>query len=80
MLEQQLLSSVAGSHTEFFSKEELAETVREIGSVDTDSDTSAIQDAALYSNVPAATHTDTGTDGQADYNTVPDSKPTVNRS
>lgn len=38
VLEQQMLSSVAGSHTDFFSKEELEQTVREIGSVDTDSD------------------------------------------
>lgn len=84
VLEQQLLTSVASSHTEFFSKEELAETVREIGSVDTENDTSATRDAASYSTVPAATQTNTGTstetDGLANYNAVPDSKPTVNRS
>ncbi len=84
VLEQQLLTSVASSHTEFFSKEELAETVRDIGSVDTDGNTDAIQDAATYSSVPAATHTDTGTSSETDaltnYNAVPGSKPTVNRS
>ena len=84
VLEQQLLTSVASSHTEFFSKEELAETVRDIGSVDTDSDTSATRDAAAYSTVPAATQTDTETssetDGLTNYNAVPGSEPTVNRS
>ena len=84
VLEQQLLNSVASSHTEFFSKEELAETVRDIGSVDTDGDTGATRDAAAYSTVPAATHADTGTssetDGLTNYNAVPGSKPTVNRS
>ena len=87
VLEQRLLAGVASSHTDFFTQEELAETVREIGSVDTDSDTSAsaISDVAAYSSVPAATHTDTGTDVETDvqaeeYNSVPGSKPTVNRS
>ncbi len=84
VLEQQLLTSVASSHTEFFSKEELAQTVRDIGSVDTDGDTSATRNAASYSTVPAATQTDTvtssETDGQTEYNAVPDSKSTVNRS
>ena len=84
VLEQQLLTSVASSHTEFFSKEELAETVRDIGSVDTDGDTGATRDAAAYSTVPAVTYTDTETssetDGLTNYNAVPGSKPTVNRS
>jgi len=80
VLEQRLLTSVASSHTEFFSQEELAETVREIGSVDTASDTRATQDVAAYSSVPAAVNTETGTDEQVSYGTVPDTKPTVNRS
>ncbi len=84
VLEQQLLTSVASSHTEFFSKEELAQTVRDIGSVDTENDTSATRDAAAYSTTPAAVQNNTGTssetDGQATYNAVPGSKPTVNRS
>ena len=84
VLEQQLLSSVAGSHTDFFSQEELAETVREIGSVDTDNNTGATRDAAAYSTVPAATQIDietsSKTDGQTENNVVPDAKPTVNRS
>ncbi len=87
VLEQRLLSGVASSHTDFFTQEELAETVREIGSVDTDSDTSAsaTRDVAAYSSVPSATHTDTGTSVERDvhteeYNSVPGSKPTVNRS
>ncbi len=81
VLEQQLLSSVAGSHTNFFSQEELAETVREIGSVDTDNGMGATRDAAAYSTVPAATQqTDTGTDGQTENNVVPDTKSTINRS
>ncbi len=85
VLEQQLLTSVASSHTDFFSKEELAETVRDIGSVDTDNNgSSATRGAATYSTVPAATlvdtETSTVTDGQTEYKAVPDSKPTINRS
>ena len=80
VLEQQLLTSVASSRTEFFSKEELAETVRDIGSVDTDNDKGATRDAAAYSTTPAAKQADTGTDGQAEQNVVPEPKPTVNRS
>lgn len=81
VLEQQLLTSVASSHTDFFTKEELAETVRDIGSVDTDNNSSsATRDAATYSTVPAATQTDTGTDGQAENKVAPDSTSTVNRS
>ena len=80
VLEQQLLTSVASSHTEFFSKEELAQTVRDIGSVDTENDKSATRDAAAYSTVPAATQTDTETDGQVENNVVPDTQSTVNRS
>ena len=79
VLEQQLLTSVASSHTEFFSKEELAQTVRDIGSVDTENDTSATRDAAAYSTTPAAQN-DTRTDGQTEQNVVPDAKSTVNRS
>jgi F-type H+-transporting ATPase subunit delta len=64
VLQQQMLSSVASSHADFFSKEELDETVREIGSVD--------------SNVHA-TNSSTATDGQnrtdntdnGNYGTVP---------
>lgn len=81
LLEQNMLSSVASSHTDFFSEEELAETVREIGSVDTESDTgstsdtSKTQSTSTYSVVPNATPTEnatgTETDGQAGYNPVP---------
>ena len=87
VLEQQLLTSVASSHTDFFTKEELAETVRDIGSVDTENNSSsATREAAAYSTVPAATQTNTTisvgpeTDGQAKQNVVPDSTSTVNRS
>ncbi len=89
VLEQRLLSGVSSSHTDFFTKEELDQTVREIGSVDMDNSSSAVRDAAAYSTTPAATntetygtipagpHTETVTDGQAGYNTVPGSKPAV---
>ena len=79
LLEQNMLASVAGSHTDFFSKEELAETVREIGSVDTENNSGATRDAVAYSITPAAAQTDIETDKQA-YNAVPESKPTINRS
>ncbi len=81
VLEQQMLSSVAGSHTNFFTQEELAQTVRDIGSVDRDNGTSsATLDATAYSTTPAVPHTKAaGTDGQVGYNTVPGSKPAVNQ-
>ncbi|GAC1646804.1 MAG: hypothetical protein NVS4B12_14140 [Ktedonobacteraceae bacterium] len=77
LLEQHMLSSVASSHTEFFSQEELAETVREIGSVDTENAQGTITD---YGAIPAIAQGSAETNGQEDYNTVPNSKPTVNRS
>ena len=67
VLEQQMLSSVAGSHTDFFTPEELAETVREIGSVDTDGSTQQ----SVVGTVPSAVSTKANTDGQTDYKTVP---------
>lgn len=75
VLQQQMLNGVANSHTDFFSPEELAETVREIGSVDTDS-----ADAASYQAVPKAVSTEDGIGGNNTYNTVPSSNTTVNRS
>ncbi|GAC1389960.1 MAG: hypothetical protein NVS4B11_02650 [Ktedonobacteraceae bacterium] len=71
LLQQQMLSGVANSHTNFFSKEELAETVREIGSVDTD---------ATGGTVPTTAPTEAETDSNDKYNAVPSSKPTANRS
>ncbi len=67
LLEQNMLSSVAGSHTKFFSQEELAETVREIGSVDTENSTQQ-----TFGTVPSVPQTNkVSTDGQTDYKTVP---------
>ena len=80
VLEQQLLTSVASSHTDFFTQEELDQTVRDIGSVDTENGSGAVRDAAAYGTTPAATNTDTVTDGQSDYKAVPDSTSSVNRS
>ncbi len=68
VLEQHMLSSVAGSHANFFSQEELAETVREIGAVDTDGTQEA---ASTYGSVPSVPSTNASTDGQTNYNTVP---------
>jgi F-type H+-transporting ATPase subunit delta len=85
VLEQQLLTSVSSSHTDFFTKEELDQTVRDIGSVDTENGSGAVRGDAVYGTTPAASNTDTGTDtntvtdGQTEYKAVPDSKPTVNR-
>ena len=80
VLEQQMLSSVASSHTDFFTQEELAQTVRDIGSVDTDNgSSSAMLDAATNSTTPAAKQTNAVTDGQAEYKAVPDPKSTVNQ-
>ncbi len=53
VLQQQMLSGVANSHTDFFSKEELDETVREIGSVDMNStDGTGDNDIGNYNPVP----------------------------
>ena len=80
VLEQQLLTSVSSSHADFFTKEELDQTVRDIGSVDTENGSDAVGDAAAYGTTPAAPNTDTVTDGQTAYKAVPDSNPSVNRS
>jgi len=62
VLQQQMLSGVANSHTDFFSPEELAENAREIGSVDMNSH-------ATNRIVP--TDGQDGTDDNGTYNTVP---------
>lgn len=62
VLQQQMLSGVANSHTDFFSQKELAENAREIGSVDMNSH-------ATNRIVP--TDGQNGTDDDGTYNTVP---------
>ncbi len=86
VLQQQLLVGVANSHTDFFSQEELTQTAREIGAVDTNG-TDASQNgrtaqstpaySAVHSAVPGSAYTETETaqnttDGElAQYTTVP---------
>jgi F-type H+-transporting ATPase subunit delta len=64
VLQQQMLSGVANSHTDFFSKEELDETVRDIGSVDMN---------FHATNSSTSTDGQNGTDdnGNSNYNPVP---------
>ena len=87
VLEQQLKNDVASSTTEFFTQAELNETMQAISSVATPS--SATKEVTEntqidgYSDVPAPTGEDNGTaaiEGQDQYNTVPDTKPSAYRS
>jgi F-type H+-transporting ATPase subunit delta len=84
LLEQRLLTGVLGSRTDFFTQEELEQTAREIGSVDTKSTVNNRNDErgtqnSNYSTVPAPQANDT-TEKQTEYNTVPGSNPSTNRS
>ena len=62
VLQQQMLSGVANSHTDFFSKAELDETVRDIGSVDMNSHAT---------NSSTSTDGQNGADDNDNYNPVP---------
>ncbi len=86
VLEQQLMTGVSNSHTDFFSQEELAEAAHEIASVDR-----AHGDSTQYHAVPEAALTTPTTpttingqnsenEGQIGYNIVPDTKPSAYRS
>lgn len=83
VLEQQLLNDVTSSTVQFFTPQELAETQQAVRSVATnrsaETNTTSVDG---YNDVPAAPTMDaaSGTQGQDEYNTVPDTKPSAYRS